>query len=190
MARISAKIRKRSARGKKAKIPLDRFLEKRRRGRPAKVRPPEIRGRADNNRVIFNQVWKRLWPLLSKVQAEADVVKAFQEGANPYAQQFVPSWSNLVLEILHDRKFPKRRQAQINFLADSLAGLGRIAPRTSRDICTDERAKAKRAHHIIRYEFYVECSCGYKGKSRNHACQKCRTSIDFGFASIFGPSLT
>jgi hypothetical protein len=121
-------------------------LAKRGRGRPARVRPSEIRGRADNYRFIFSQVWERL----------------------------------------HDRKFPKRRQAQINFVADSLAGLGRIAPRRSRDICADERAKAKRAHHIIRYEVYVECSCGYKGRSRNHACPKCRTRIDFGFGSIFG----
>lgn len=90
------------------------------------MRFSEIRGRADNYQSILNQVWERLWPLLSKAQAEADVVKAFQEGANPYAQQFVPVWSSLILEILHDRKFPKRRQAQINFLADSLAGLGRI----------------------------------------------------------------
>jgi len=46
-----------------------------------------------------------------------------------------------------------------------LAGLGRIAPRRSRDICADERTKAKRAHH---------------------ACPKCRARIDFGFGSIFG----
>jgi len=167
MDRVSAKIRKRTAKAKKPKIALDKVFKKRRRGRPAKVRPPEIRGRADNYRIILNQVWDRLWPLLSKAGVEADVVKAFQEGANPYAREFVPSLSNLVLEVLHDRKFPKRRQAQINFLADSLAGLGRIAPRSSRDLCGKERAKAKRAHHILRYEFYVECSCGYRGKSRN-----------------------
>lgn len=186
MERISAKIRKPSKRTKKGKLPLDTVLKKRGRGRPARMRFSEIRGRADNYRSILNQVWERLWPLLSKAQAEADVVKAFQQGANPYAQQFVPAWANLVLEVLQDKKFPKRRQAQINFLADSLAGLGRIAPRRSRDICAEERAKAKRAHHIIRYEFYVECSCGYKGRSRNHACPKCKTRIDFGFGSIWG----
>ena len=128
--------------------------------------------------------------MLSKAQAEADMVEAFQQGANPYSQQFVPSLSNLALEVLYDRKFPKRRQAQINFLADSLAGLGQISPRRSRDICANERAKAKRAHHIIRYEFYVECSCGYKGRSNNHACPKCGTRIDFGFGSFFGSDLT
>jgi len=186
MARISAKIRKRRAREKRAKNSLDKVFKKRGRGRPARVNPSEVRGRADNYRFILNQVWERLWPLLSKTQAEADVVEAFQQGATPYAREFVPSLSNLVLEVLHDRKFPKRRQAQINFLADSLAGLGRIAPRRSRDICADERTKAKRAHHIISYEFYVECSCGYRGKSRNHACPKCRARIDFGFGSIFG----
>jgi len=81
--------------------------------------------------------------------------------------------------------FPKRRQPQINFLADSLAGLGLVTPRSSRDICEKERARLKRAHHIIRYEAYVECSCGFKGRSHNHACRKCGAKIDFRFASAF-----
>jgi hypothetical protein len=67
--------------------------------------------------------------------------------------------------------------ARINFLADSLAALGVVVPRRSRDICAAERAKAKREHHVIRYEFYVECSCGYKGPSKDHACRRCGAKI-------------
>ncbi len=52
---------------------------------------------------------------------------------------------------------PLRREAQINFLADSLAGRGLVSPRRSRDICAQERATEKRRHRIIRQEFYVEC---------------------------------
>ena len=92
--------------------------------------------------------------------------------------------AELVLRVLRDTKFPKMRAAQGNFLADSLAGLGWISPRRSRDICAEERAKEKRAHHIIRYEVYVECSCGYKGRSWSHACPKCGARIDFGLAPI------
>jgi ribosomal protein L32 len=130
-------------------------------------------------------VWDRLWPVLSKAQTEEDVIKAVEEGASPYAQQFVPSLSNLILRVVREPKFPKRRKAQINFLADSLAGVDRITLRYSRDICQKDRAKQKRAHHILRYEVYVECSCGHKGLSRNHACPKCEAEIDFGFAPIF-----
>jgi len=176
-------MRKKSA--KKPNEPLDKVLQKRGRGRPARVTPTWIRGRADHNRWILNQVWDRLWPLLSKAQTEEEVIKAFQEGASPYDSWFVPALAALVLQVLREPKFPKRRAARSNFLADSVAGLGWISPRRSRDICEHERAKGKRAHHIIRYEFYVECSCGYKGRSRNHACPKCRARIDFGFGSIF-----
>jgi len=73
---------------------------------------------------------------------------------------------------------PKRkREAQINFLADSIAACDRVTPRSSRDICERERAQIKRVHRIIRYEFYIECSCGYKGRSRNHACPQCEAAI-------------
>src|SRR5438132_13441161 len=64
-----------------------------------------------------------------------------------------------------------------------------VTPRRSRDICEQERAKAKRNHHIICYEFYVECSCGHKGRSRNHACPKCGARIFFGFGSMFNSAL-
>jgi len=173
------------------KKPLDKVFGKRSRGRPG-VRASEIQGRANNYKFIFNQVWDRLWPLLSGAQSEGGVTSAFQEGASPYTQNFMPALSALVLTVLNDPQFPKRRDAQIKFMADSLAGVGLISPRRSRDICSEERAKQKRAHHIIRYEFHIECSCGYKGNSRDHACPKCGTRISFasGFYSIFGPDST
>ena len=98
----------------------------------------------------------------------------------------MPSLAGLVIKVLQERKFPKRREAQINFLEDSLAALGRVRPRRSRDICGEERAKQKRRHHIISYEFLVECCCGYKGRSRNHGCPKCGSKIIFGFDSFLG----
>jgi hypothetical protein len=187
MARFPAKIEKHHSAVKKPKKGLDRLPEKPGRGRPG-VRRSEIRGRADNYRWIFDQVWDRMWPLLSTAQTEEDVERAFQDGASPYNSYFVPL-APLALKILHERRFPKLRHAQINFLADSLAGLGRVSPRRSRDICDDERTKEERAHHIIRYELYIECSCRYKGRSRDHACPKCGAKIDFGLGSLFGPDL-
>jgi hypothetical protein len=172
-------MRKRKKIAKKLIIPLDTFSQKRGRGRPPRVRPTEIRGRADRYRFIFGQVWDRLWPKLSQALTDRDVIDAFCAGASPYAQDFVPGLANVIYRVLREPKFPKRSEAQINFLADSLAGLGDVAPRSSRDICQKDRAREKRAHHIIRYEVYVECSCGFKGRSHDHACRKCGAKIDF-----------
>jgi len=135
---------------KKAKIPLDTVPEKRRPGRRAQLRPSEIAGRAANNRWILNQVWDRLWPFLSKAQTEEEVVKAFQEvvkafqeGASPYDRGFMPFLAGLIIKVMNEPKFPTRREARINFLADSLAGVGCVTPRRSRDICEQEREKSK-----------------------------------------------
>lgn len=148
------------------------------------MRPDEIRGRADNFRLIFGQVGDRLWPVLLLATTEQEVIDSFLEGATPYAQVFVPALAALILRVLRDPKFPKRRDAQINFLADSLAALGYVAPRSSRDTCQKERIKQKRAFHILRFEFYIECSCGFKGRSRDHACPTCGTQIDFGLSGL------
>jgi hypothetical protein len=162
---------------------LDTFSQKRGRGRPPTVRFKEIVGRADNNRWILGKVWEDLWPWLSRARSDDEITKAFQEGASPYATQFVPAFSALILEVLREKAFPKRRQPQVNFLADSVAAQGAVRPRRSRDICAAERAKAQRAHHIIRCEYYVECSCGYEGPAKDRACRKCGATIP---PSLFG----
>jgi hypothetical protein len=149
------------------------------RGRPATIPASEVYGRAVNFRGILNQVWDRLWPLLSNAETEEDVTKAFQEGARPYDQTFVPSLSPLLLRVLKESTLPKRPRAMQRFIADSIAGVGVVTGRRSRDICAQERATRKCAHHIIRYEFYIECSCGYEGHSAGHACPKCGTKIVF-----------
>lgn len=163
---------------------LDTFSKKTGRGRPPMVRPKEIVGRADNNRWILDQVWEGLWPLLSRANSEDEVTKAFQEGAGPYTNQFVPAFSALILDVLREKTFPKRRKPQTNFLADSLAAVGIVRPRRSRDICAAERTKEQREHHILRYEYYVECSCGYKGPSKEHACRKCGAKINQVFLQL------
>ena len=83
----------------------------------------------------------------------------------------MPALASLVLSVLREPGFPKRRQQRINFLADSLAGLGSVSPRRSRDICNQERKK--KVHQIIREESYIVCSCGYKGHSLHGRCPRC-----------------
>ncbi len=162
---------------------LDTFSEKRRRGRPPKIRPSVVIGRAHNYRMMLTKVWPKLRdPLLATgAVTEEDVTKAFETLAQPYERNFVPGLASYILEVIHERKFPKRPKAQAHFLADSLAGRPNVGPRRSRDICAEERAKesAKSPYKILRKEFYVECSCGYKGPARNDACRKCGAAISF-----------
>ncbi len=178
MSKTSAKVKTRARGLRKAKNPLDTVSEKPRRGRPAKIKASWVRGRADNYRFILDQIWDRISPRLLKAQTREDVVASY-EGANigGYALEFV-QMADLILKVLKERKFPKQsRKAQINFLADSIGGYGAVTPRSSRDICVKERARIERLHHILRYEFWIECSCGYKGRSLNHACPKCEAEI-------------
>jgi len=166
---------------------LDMFREKRGRGRPQLIRRSELLGRAENYRGIFRQIWDQLKkPLLSALTAE-DVTSAFENHAQPYAREFVPRLADDILGIIRETKFPKRPAAQANFLAESLAGRPNVEPRTSRDICSQERATAKSAHRILRKEFYIECSCGYEGPARNDSCPKCGAEIlaDILWGSLF-----
>ena len=181
MPKTPAKMTKRQNKVEKHHFPLDKFSEKLRRGRPPKIIASWVRGRADNYRYVFDLIWEHIWLKLSHAENREDVVRSF-EGADiapAYALEFV-TLAGLILEVLEDPDFPKRkREAQINFLADSIAGLGSVTPRSSRDICERERARIKHAHQIIRYEYWIECSCGYKGRSQDHACPKCEARILF-----------
>ena len=160
---------KRKKEPKQVKKTLDTYSPKRRRGRPG-VRPSEISGRSYNYRLIFSQIWDVVGSALLKAKTEEDVIRAFD--ARPIYQQEFASIASLVLKVLRDLKFPKRPEPQRNFLADSLAGRGWISPRRSRDICLQERNKEKE-HEIICREYYVECTCGYKGPALDGGCRKC-----------------
>jgi len=178
MPKTPAKFGKRGNASKRRKKALDTYSEKKRRGRKPNVKASTVRGRADNYRFVLNQTWERIWPGLSSAQKYEDVIQCLRTAdIGSYALE-LEIIANLILAVVHDRKFPKRkREAQINFLADSIAGLGSVTPRSSRDICERERVRIKRRHHILEYEFWVKCSCGYKGRSRNHACPKCEAEI-------------
>lgn len=178
---------KRRNRELEPQLPLDTFSEKRGRGRRG-VRPSEITGRAYNYRTIFGYVWDRLRIPLLAAKDDIEVIRAFEENAQPYTREFMPMLAGLILKVIREPKFPKRRIAQINFLADSLAGYGTTSPRRSRDICEQERAKerAKSKYKIIRKEFYIECTCGYKGPARDNACRKCGAEISIWSETMWG----
>ena len=123
--------------------------------------------------MLLSQHWKVVGEPLLGAETPEEVIAAF--GAVPEIQRvhFVPSLADLILRILREPYFPKTRNAQIGFLADSLGARGVVRPRRSRDICAEERKKV--LHYIIRQDFYIECTCGYEGPARKGACPKCGT---------------
>lgn len=174
--------------GPKHKKSLDKFSEKRSRGRPQNISPTWVVGRAENYRYMFSQVWPDLkGPLIAAKTAE-QIVAVFESNAQPYAAEFVPRLASDILALIRDPNFPKRAEAQIGFLADSLAGRPSIEPRTSRDICGKARAidRAGSPYKIIRREFYVECECGYKGPALDNACRKCGAGIPITMETMWG----
>jgi hypothetical protein len=158
---------------------VDTISKKRGRGRPRKCRYSEIWGRAENYSGIFTEVWQRLSVPLLIARDKDQITEAFMAQAQPYAQEFVPRLASDILTVIREKKLPKKPKAQIKFLANSLAGRPIVEARTSRDICAMGLAKekAKSPHKILRKEFYVECSCGFKGPALNNACRKCGAQI-------------
>lgn len=164
---------------KKALNPLDVVSEKPRRGRPEKMSRSSVIGRAANYRTALSAVWSQLEGPLLSAKTDQQVIAALENYAEPFTNRFVPEQVSEILALIRDPHFPKRPKARIGFLADSLPGRPEITARRSRDICAEERAeqRAKSPHKILRKEFYVECSCGYKGPARDNACKKCSAKI-------------
>jgi hypothetical protein len=136
--------------------------------------------------MIFAEIWHKLSGPLLAARSVQEVTDVFQSQAAPYTQEFVPRLASDILNVMRENKFPKRAKTQIKFLANSLAGRPNVEARTSRDICAKGRAeeKARSPHKILRKEFYVECSCGFKGPAVNDACRKCGAPIPL-FSDLF-----
>ena len=151
----------------------DQPSRKRKRGRPREIDPGIVVGSADHYRIVLPQCWPKLGPRLLAAQSPEDVATAVREEAAGISTSLDP-FSELILKIVKDPKFPRARSSsQIHFLADSLGGQGLVTPRRSREICAEERAEKR--HFIVRREYYIECSCGYKGPALDGACRDCGT---------------
>lgn len=144
------------------------------RGRPVKIDPGIVIGSADIFRAWFHQFWPKLGPHILSANSPEEIVSAINEHT-PSISAGLTQHADLIFKIVHDRRFPRARAtSQMHFLADSLGGQGFVTPRRSREICAAERSKVR--HVIIRREYYVECSCGYKGPALDGACRDCGTA--------------
>ena len=186
---MSAETDTQESLGKIFQTPIDTFREKRGRGRIPNMPLSEVQTRGYHYTQMLEGLWDRIEAPLLAAQSEDDVKAAFSgEGYSHEQQEFVPL-AALILQVLREKKFPKKRKPRIRFLAESLAGRGRVSPRRSRDICERERTEERNAHHIVRYSFRIECSCGYRGFSKNLSCAKCGARIpldrDLGLLEVF-----
>ena len=181
-------MKKREKYGKKTKNALDTVFGKRKRGRPSWVPAALVRSCADNYRELLERGWNDLEGPLMVAQTEHEIADALRRAPLGYPHE-LSMLAPLILKVRNDPKFPKRRKAQINFLADSIGAGGVVTPRRSRDICAEERARDAQRHHILRYEFWIECSCGYKGRSENHSCRNCGAILYLPTASESEASL-
>ena len=150
-----------------------------------------VTGRAFNYEWALNQVWENLEKPLLDVETSHGVIEAFKKFAQSYAGDFVPRLSEDILLLLNDPDFPQRALPRTRFLARSLGGRPILSFRRSRDICeeADRREKKKSPHRIIRREFYVECSCGYRGPALDRGCRKCGAQPELSLDDYTGKLL-
>lgn len=146
--------------------------KKRPRGRPSRVNKQEIITRAYYWRRTFEQYWKVLKEPLLSGRTENEIKNALTKLSIRFADELA-HLAPLILKVRQEKTFPKTRRARIRRFAESLAGLGEVAPRTSRDICAKERKIVR--HTIIRRAIYIECTCGHKGFDWYGSCPKCQT---------------
>jgi hypothetical protein len=119
------------------------------------------------------------WEQLLAANSEQDVREVLK-GTHDRARERLLYKPGLLLATLKDKKLPKQdRDAQEQFIADSLAADGLVSIRRSRDIVQRDRSARKRRGKILRREFYVECSCGYLGPALNDACPECGAEVSY-----------
>jgi len=149
--------------------------KKNNRGRKRSLPWSTVTGRASNYEFQLGEVWHKLGIPLLAATTEEEVTKVFDQFGQPYARDFVPRLSSDILLLLKDKDFPQRPIPRIKFLARSLAGRSTLSFRSSRDICEAEarREKRKSPYRILRREFFIECSCGYKGPTLDNDCPDC-----------------
>ena len=147
----------------------------------------EICNRADDLKLSLEIARNKIdWARLLAVDSEEELAKIL-EVVDDRLRGSLLHKPGMLRQIIMDKKFPTlNRDAQEQFLADSLAALGQVSIRRSRDIIQENRSALNKQGTILRREFYIECSCGYTGPALNDACPRCRAEVPYlDFASGF-----
>jgi hypothetical protein len=160
-----------------AKKTLTRFRKKR--GRKPAVRPERVVEHADYVlKVVTSQEDRIAWDKLESAKTEAEAEAAFVR-AQPFYRDVLKDRLTAILRWVREGKFPKYDlERKKRHLADSIAGDVLLSPRRSRDICYEERKRpaSEKVGMLLRREFYIECTCGYRGPADRGACARCGTT--------------
>jgi len=91
-------------------------------------------------------LWERIGRQIVNAKSAKGIRKILEEHAGQHAGEYFPGLSRLILRTVREKKFRnlKGLKAQANFLAYSIAALGRVSPSRSRNICDEQRRKTTR----------------------------------------------
>jgi hypothetical protein len=119
-------------------------------------------------------------PKLMTAESESDLTVALREVNDQTRSLLVDRWGAAILLWAKEKKYPQyNEEAILRHLADSIGGEGNVSPRRSRDICDGLRREKRNTGQIIRREFYVECTCGYRGPALRDACPDCGAPVSY-----------
>jgi hypothetical protein len=148
--------------------------EKKDPGRPRIADPHLVLTTADVLRTQLSYAWPLIGNQFLSAKTPEEILSALKNDGEMIGGLKDLDFATRIFEIIQDPLFPyAREKSQIAFLADSLGAGGVVTARRSREICAKARKKVR--HVIVRREFYIECSCGYKGPARDRGCPTCGT---------------
>jgi hypothetical protein len=159
---------------KKAKTPLTAF--KNSRGRKPILLPEEVLEHAEFMLKVVASlkdeiVWDKLQAARTEAEAESAIIRV-----PPFYREILKDRFAAILTWVREGKFPRKNlKRKMHHFADSIAGDVFMSPRRSRDICSEERKRVQNATMLLCREFYIECTCGYRGPAKQRGCRRCGT---------------
>jgi hypothetical protein len=147
------------------------------RGRKRRIHPENV-VRAANDLFKLLEFCKNQidWGKLQIAKTEEAAALAFERVAPPYRER-LNLWVAAIPEWALEGKFPKTNlERKMHHLADSIAAEGFLSPRRCRDVCLEERKRQEQLGMILRREFYIECTCSYRGPAKGGGCPQCGTN--------------
>jgi hypothetical protein len=146
------------------------------RGRKRRIHPENV-VRAANDLFKLLEFCKDQidWGELETAKTEEEAALAFERVPSPHRER-LNLWLPAIPEWALEGKFPKTNlDRKMRHLADSVAAEGFLSPRRCRDVCLEERKRQAQLGMIFRREFYIECTCGYRGPAKGGGCPQCGT---------------
>lgn len=161
---------------KRQKYPLTTLLETR--GRKRVLEPHIVVEHANYILKVVRSLHDRIaWDVLEAARTTAEAESAIAK-VPPFYRKILKERLAAILRWVQEGKFPKKNlERKMRHLADSIAGDVLLSPRRSRDICYEHRKQpeSEKVGMILRREFYIECTCGYRGPAARGACARCGT---------------